>query len=719
MIQWRARDIVGNNYTESDTYQILVDILPVYFSNPLHDPDIWQNNLSVLCNITIFDEYSGVNASSIEFSTSTDGIWEYDDWQFARLTVNGNIIHCSVTPNFFEGEDNYIRWRARDIAGNPYNISNNYQIRIKLNNPPETSLISPRNRSIINTLSPEFVWEYSDLDNDTELYYDIYLSSELDEVIKSNKSAHVVSIFQKTSYTLEIPLNDSKTYYWTVIPNDGITQGICKSIVWQFKINTNVEIPTVTLSSPSINFNVTTTTPKLSWELLYSNPDFISFDIFLSNSPYPTDLYMEENRIAKDYKLTTFIIQTPLTPGETYYWTVIPTANLPDGIIQGECRSGIWNFKAELPTEHVYGLNMRIETKNLTVVQGNYTSTNITISNVGTTVDMIGLSLDKGILEANLALEHLNAPIRLNSNEHITLKLEILVSDDAKPQNYSISINAISNGALSGNKEVSVTKSIQLKVLEKNVDDEIIDPEDDSGTKTDQYEFGIVDIILWSTIIIILILMIAIFLNVYRVNKAKKIPLVKSELLSKPPKHLTLQEATVQSYKESELPIGVEAIPTLDTPSTISTQYLLPRAILTNAQKLELLKERLILGEVSEETYKELKTELESKKDITIDEEETTPKDFKPPVVEVDIDEKEAKEVQTAIEDIDQRETKEVQKAINDIATEEPDIRESISEEPKAKTDIEEPSKESDLKLGQLPSKEEEKDKEKSSQKEM
>jgi hypothetical protein len=704
LIQWHARDIVGNNYTESETYQILVDISPVYFSNPLPNPDIWQNNLSVLCNITIFDEYSGVNASSIEFSTSTNGIWRYDDWQSARLTVNGNILHCSVTPNFIEGEDNYIRWRARDIAGNPYNISNNYQIRIKLNNPPETSLISPRNRSIINTSSPEFVWKYSDLDNDTELYYDIYLSSELDEVIKLSKSAHIVTIFQKTSYTPEVPLSDSKTYYWTVIPDDNITRGICKSIVWQFKININVEIPTVTLSSPSINSEVTTTTPKLSWEILYSYPNFISFDIYLSDSPYPTDLYMEENRIAKDYKLTTFIIQTSLTPGETYYWTVIPTANLPDGIIQGDCKSGVWNFRAGLPTEHVYELNMNVETQNQTVVQGNYTSTKITITNKGNTVDMIGLSLDKGILNANVALEHLNTPIRLSSNEHIALKLEILVSEDAKPQNYSISITAISNGALSENKEVSVTNFIQLTVIEKKKDDEIIDPEDESGAKTDQYQFRIVDIILWSTIIIILILMVGIFLFIYRINKAKKIPLLKSQLLSKLPKHLALQEAAGESEKESKLPSGEETVPALGTPSTISTQYQLPKAILTNAQKLVLLKERFILGEVSEETYKELKAELESSKDITLVEEEIIPEEFKPPVVEVDIEEKEAEEVQTAIEDIediDQTETKEAQEVIKDITIEEqPDIRKSISEEPEAKIDIEELSKESDLKIG-------------------
>ncbi len=704
LIQWRARDIVGNNYTESETCQILVDISRVNFSNPLPNLDIWQNNLSVLCNVTIFDKYSGVNASSIEFSTSTDGIWSYDDWQSTRLTENNNIIHCSVTPNFIEGENNYIRWRARDIAGNPYNISNNYQIRIKLNHPPETSLISPRNRSIINTLSPEFIWESSDLDNDTELYYDIYLSSELDEVIKLNESAHVVSIFQKTSYTLEIPLNDDKIYYWTVIPNDGITQGICKSIVWQFKINTNVEIPTVTLSSPPINSEVTATTPRLSWELIYSNPDFISFDIYLSNSPYPTDLYIEKNRIVKDYKLTTFIIQTPLIPGEIYYWTVIPTANLQDGIIQGECESGVWNFRIGLPTEHVYELNMNVETQNLTVVQGNYTSTKITITNKGTTVDMIGLSLEKGILDANVALEHLSTPIRLSSNEHIALKLEILVPEYAKPQNYSISITAISNGALSENKEVSVTNSIQLTVIEKKKDDEIIDQNDDSGTKSGQYQFGIEDIILWSIVIIILILMIGILLFIYRINKAKKIPLLKSQLLSKLPKHLALQEATGKLEKESKLPSGEETLPILGTPSTISTQYQLPKAILTNAQKLVLLKERFIMGEVSEETYKELKVEFESSKDITLDEEETTPKEFKPPVVEVDIDEKETEEVQSAIkdiEDIDQTENKEVQEVMKDIAIEEqPDIRELISEEPEAKTDIKEPFKEPDLKIG-------------------
>ncbi|MCK5562145.1 MAG: FG-GAP repeat protein, partial [Thermoplasmata archaeon] len=103
LIQWRARDIVGNNYAISDPHRILIDISTVEFINPTPSSNALQYNLSVVCSITIIDYLSGVNASSIEVSKSTTGVWGYRDWQSANQTKDGNIINCSVTLTFTEG----------------------------------------------------------------------------------------------------------------------------------------------------------------------------------------------------------------------------------------------------------------------------------------------------------------------------------------------------------------------------------------------------------------------------------------------------------------------------------------------------------------------------------------------------------------------------------------------------------------------------------------
>jgi hypothetical protein len=663
LIQWRATDIVGNNYTESDAFRILVDVSNVNFLNPSPSSDAWQSRLRITCSITITDELSGVNASSIEYSTSTNGIWGYDDWQSARLTGYEDTINCTVIPVFEEGLENYIRWRAADVAGNPYRISDNYQIKIRLNNPPQSSLISPVNKSIISKLTPTLVWSGLDVDNNTELSYDVYLSSDENKVLALNESTMVISNTINSTFELNFSLMDDKTYYWTVIPYDGIDRGKCESNIWEFRVDTLVITPSVSLASPSNNDIVPTLTPKLIWGLNYPNPNIITYELYLGASPFTDELLIEENRLVSEYKLTTFLVNTPLTPGESYYWTVLPIAHLPEGIVRGDCKSGTWSFKVDLPIEKMFGLTLELADQSLSVAQGNYTSTTITITNLGNTVDMIGISVDKGILEANVALEKSGTLIRLDSNEQITLKLEILVSTNAKPQNYTITITAVSNGALSEALEVSETKSLMLRVIEKEKEpSDVIDDDGAQDIGKEQDELSATEIALWSVIIIILIIILGLFLYIYRANKAKQIPLVESELLYKPPEKLALKGLDIKPGEEGELPAGAGVIPTITGQPTIPVQYQLPRAILTKEQKLELLEERFLLGEVTEETYKELKEKLESgkEKDITAEEGEAPVDETTEPVKAEDVPvEAEAPPV---TEDIEAKEEKELEK---------------------------------------------------------
>jgi hypothetical protein len=611
IIQWRARDIVGNNYTESEKYPVLVDVSRATFVNPKPASEVWQNSLTVECGITIIDNLSGVNASSIEFSISTIGIWGYGSWQSARQKVDGNIISCSVESLFSEGNQNYIRWRAKDVVGNEYNISDNYQIKLKLNHPPESILHSPENFSIIYTLTPELTWSSFDPDNDENIFYDIYLSSDREHVLTLNESALIKANHTDTRYEIEMPLNDRVTYYWTVVPHDKISSGVCTSGVWEFLLNRFMEIPIVTLSEPKNNIKLTTTTPELSWEVEYLTMESVAFDIFLSKSQFQTDSIPEEYLLLEDYELTTLEIESPLKEGDTYYWTVIPIVYLNQGKIRGECRSNVWNFNIASPEEKIYRLGLMVEDQILTTIQGNYTQTNVSITNMGNSADTIEVSIDKGILDANVGLEHLGSLIWLNKSDVIRLKLEILVSKDAKPQNYTISITATSTGGLAEGKDIanaSITRTILLVVLEKEKEPEEIDE------KGEKKESGI-DYMIWSFLIILLILILIMFLYVHR---SRRIPYVKSELLTKPPDHLKLPGVGVKVGAEGELlvPMGEEGVINLEG-KTIPITYQLPRAVLSKEQRLDLLDERFLLGEVSEETYKELKTKLASSKDIT------------------------------------------------------------------------------------------------------
>ena len=330
----------------------------------------------------------------------------------------------------------------------------------------------------------------------------------------------------------------------------------------------------------------------------------MTYNVFL-------DVLIEPENYTENYKLSSYVPPYPLTPGATYFWKVIPIANTEQGKIQGKCESRIWSFSIETGSVHIYGVDLEFETSNLTVKQGEYVSINITVTNTGNAVDMINLDLDKGILDANVALEHEGTPLRLNINESMKLKLEILVSESTKAQNYTISITAISNGALSENQDISVEKSLQLNVIEKEILEE-----------KDQEE---ADLILWISILIILIILIlAITLFIYKKKKKSKIPVLKAELLTKSPKLFSLPGATTPSGKQAqdELPISTDQVqpqvadgkmpaPSLG-PIPAQPQLQLPSGTLSKAQKLALLDERLLRGEISEETYKELKARIEA-----------------------------------------------------------------------------------------------------------
>jgi hypothetical protein len=601
LIRWRANDEVGN-LNISNYYRICIDTINVTFNNATPSENEWQPDPMLICNITIEDYHSGVDAGTIEFSTSTSGIWSYGDWVSAKQAIDGMKVNVSVDPTFEEGDDNFIRWRANDVAGNGPFVSGDYQIKVKLNHPPTSTLLLPENNSIIRTSLPELIWKGTDIDGDTPLYYNVYLSTDKNEVNSQAPSALKTSNIINTRYKIASQLENGSTYYWTVIPNDGVEDGICESNIWQFQIDLSVEIPVVTLVAPINNSNVTSTTPTLSWNVKYSNINLLTYDIYLDHSPDP------KNMTTQGFNEISYSLIQPLTPGKTYFWTVIPTAHTGQGKIQGICDSNIWSFTIKTGFAQIYGVQVELETQNLTVEQDGYVYTNVTITNIGNSVDMISLSLDKDVLNANVALEHLDTPIRLENNETIILKLQIMAFEDTKSGTYQLEITAVSNGALSVQEVVSDSKVINIKVIPK-----------EGSEKNGQQDANMMIMISLIIIIIIIIISILVF---YRVKK-KKIPTVKAELLHKPPELLALpgaplKEGDIEPTPELPTPTG-QIQPQVATgnvpapslgPTPAQPQYQLPQATLTKTQKLNLLQERFLRGEVDLETYKELKAEI-------------------------------------------------------------------------------------------------------------
>jgi hypothetical protein len=171
-IKWRAKDRAANNYIESSDQLIKVDSKEVIFELTTPLTKVWTVGNTVSCSITITDfGGAGVNASSIEYAVSTNTIYSYGDWQSANLMGYSDSIVHTVQVDFNEGLDNYIKWRAMDMAGNGYTVSLDYNIWI--NTAPQLVISAPEDYS--RFLADTNIWfdasESTDEDRDQLMFY--------------------------------------------------------------------------------------------------------------------------------------------------------------------------------------------------------------------------------------------------------------------------------------------------------------------------------------------------------------------------------------------------------------------------------------------------------------------------------------------------------------------------------------------------------------------
>jgi predicted transcriptional regulator len=148
------------------SYGLLIDAEPLVFYdyNPLELDKIFSDTI-VKCRISIKDlGGSGVDFESIEYATSIHGPDNYGPWlkvadDDKKRSITGTIIDIVQDITFTNGTDNYIKWRAVDIAGNSdtegFYESEDLHIRIDVNYvvnyPPTVRLDHPRPSTVYYT----------------------------------------------------------------------------------------------------------------------------------------------------------------------------------------------------------------------------------------------------------------------------------------------------------------------------------------------------------------------------------------------------------------------------------------------------------------------------------------------------------------------------------------------------------------------------------------
>ena len=150
----------------------------------------------------------------------------------------------------------------------------------------------------------------------------------------------------------------------------------------------------------------------------------------------------------------------------------------------------------------------------------------------------------------------------------------------------------------------------------------------------------------WIIIIIVILISVIIILilrkqkkeiiHILEKREIEIIQTVKAELLQTTPSHISLPSETSIEGKVTlpAQPVVIERLPPKPADQTqpikaigtppMPQQYQLPKAALSKEQQLNLLRERFLKGEVTEEIYNKLRSEIESSpdKDISLTEEE-------------------------------------------------------------------------------------------------
>jgi len=127
-------------------------------------------------------------------------------------------------------------WTVIPVGGQWTGLCLNDTFSFFVDTPPTSQLASPANGERISAFEPLVTWTGNDADGDP-LLFDIYLGTTLEDVSSMSVGLMIAQGWANTSILL-YGLMPGTTYYWTVEPSDGYTNGLCTSGVFSFVTNT-------------------------------------------------------------------------------------------------------------------------------------------------------------------------------------------------------------------------------------------------------------------------------------------------------------------------------------------------------------------------------------------------------------------------------------------------------------------------------------------------
>jgi hypothetical protein len=453
LIKWKASDILGNGPVESESYPIWVDTEPVIFTKIYPLDDYIFSSSSINFNIEVKDNTSGVNGSSIEYSTSEDNGETWSDWEQIIGLKDNLEIEVDLKLTFPNGTDNFIKFQASDIAGNGPFESTSFNIKINtwIAERLKTNLLRPKDQSKLATTSVKLSWELDTI-NLENIHYDIYLDT-------INPPLNIVySDISDTSVTVT-NLIDTSTYYWTIIPKSDTISGSCLSAVWSFTIDITSQVPEVQLIAPEDGTTIYKDSVKLDWEPVGLGTDWI-YDVYFDDGSYPP-----EQLVAEKLDSISFTIEG-LEHGKTYFWTIVPISN---DKVYGGYGEIIWSITVNFSA---YGVDVD-PVNDVYIAPGETKEVILTIINLGEPEDRYRITINSGELGTSVALDG-PSEIIIEGKKYSTVTIQISIPDSIEFKAYlvNVSVKSISAEDLGIDVSENITFKVHVESAGSNVETE-------------------------------------------------------------------------------------------------------------------------------------------------------------------------------------------------------------------------------------------------------
>ncbi|MGA1793445.1 MAG: putative Ig domain-containing protein [Thermoplasmatota archaeon] len=152
------------------------------------------------------------------------------------------LINWTADIHMFENEPYRLEVKVSVLDGYVY-VNRTFTITVLPTDPPSVELTGPANSMRTSSIATVLEWEGTDPE-DEPISYDVYVHQTEAFVIGLREEALHASDHIGDNITVT-GLEPGRTYFWTVIPNDGCSDGACTSGVLSFRVNYKPTFKTV------------------------------------------------------------------------------------------------------------------------------------------------------------------------------------------------------------------------------------------------------------------------------------------------------------------------------------------------------------------------------------------------------------------------------------------------------------------------------------------